>query len=381
MNGREFWALQDISNDALEASLSRLLGAGARVEARIVAHLAEVEERRLHLLAGCSSMYDYCHKRLGLSDYEAFIRIAAARVARKYQVVFEMLERRELNLTAVCEVREFLTVANHRELLAEISGQTKLQIREILARRFPQADVPARVRRLPALEPLAPGRYQLTLTLSAEQKRKLDLARDLLSHANPKGDLALVLERALDELIVRLEKRRLGQVSRGELADRNPREGVGDPERGCDAEEGGNAKDGGDAEHRCDVGHGCDAEHGCDLEDAGIQWTNEADAVEHRQPGERPVVEARRRHIPRATRRELLARDGFRCAFVSEAGVRCDARAFLQFHHRHPWACGGSDRADNLELLCWSHNRLLAEKDFGRTHIEGAIAERVVERG
>ena len=139
MNGREFWALQDVSNEALEASLSRLLGAGARVEARVVAHLAEVEERRLHLLAGCSSMYDYCRKRLGLSDYEAFIRIATARVARKYQVVFELLERRELNLTAVCEVREFLTVANHRELLAEISGHTKLEIREILARRFPQA--------------------------------------------------------------------------------------------------------------------------------------------------------------------------------------------------------------------------------------------------
>jgi hypothetical protein len=227
MNGREFWALQDVSNAALEASLSRLLGAGARVEARVVAHLAEVEERRLHLLTGCSSMYDYCHKRLGLSDYEAFLRIATARVARKYQVVFEILDRRELNLTAVCEVREFLTFANHRELLREISGRTKVQIREILARRFPRADVPTVLKRLPALEPLAPGRYQLTLTLSAEQKRKLDLARDLSSHANPKGDLALVLERALDELIVRLEKRRLGQVSRGSSVSPGPLEPAG----------------------------------------------------------------------------------------------------------------------------------------------------------
>ena len=97
MNGREFWALREFSNDELEASLDGLLGAGARVEARIVARLAEVETRRLHLLAGYSSLYDYCRKRLKLSDYEAFARIAAARVARKYPVVFEMLERRGIH--------------------------------------------------------------------------------------------------------------------------------------------------------------------------------------------------------------------------------------------------------------------------------------------
>lgn len=330
MNGREFWALQDVSNEALEASLSGLLGAGARVEARIVAHLAEAEERRLHLLAGCSSMYDYCHKRLGLSDYEAFIRIATARVARKYPVVFEMLERRELNLTAVCEVRKLLTVENHRELLAEISGKTKLKIREILAHRYPQADAPTSLTRLPSLEPLAPGRYRLTLTLSAAQKRKLELARGLLSHANPNGDLGVVLERALDELILRLEKRRLGRVSRAAAAAGSER-----------------------------VYGGREAEERLGTESGGGK---------------------RRRHIRHETRRELLARDGFRCGFVNEAGVRCDARAFLQFHHRHPWARGGSDSADNLELLCRSHNRLLAERDFGRAHIEDIIAKRAEQR-
>jgi hypothetical protein len=142
MNGREFWALNGLSDEELEASLNGLLGAGARVEARIVAHLAEVEARRLHLLAGYTSLYDYCRRRLQLSDYEAFARIAAARVARKYPVVFGMLERRELHLTAICEVRDFSSAENHGELLAEISGKTKLEIREVLARRFPQADVP-----------------------------------------------------------------------------------------------------------------------------------------------------------------------------------------------------------------------------------------------
>ena len=222
MNGREFWALHDLSDDKLEASLNGLLGAGARLEARIVAHLAEVDARRLHLTVGCSSLYDYCRKRLGLSDYEAFARIAAARAGRKYPLVFAMLERRQLHLTAVCEVREFLTAENHRELLNEVAGKTKLQIREVLAARFPQADVPTSLKKLPALEPLSPGRYRLQLMLTTDQKHKLDEARDLMSHANPTGDLATVLERALDELISRLEKRRFGRTDHPTAKLRSP---------------------------------------------------------------------------------------------------------------------------------------------------------------
>jgi hypothetical protein len=352
MNGREFWALNKVSDDELEARLGGLLGAGARLEARIVAHLAEVEARRLHLLAGYSSLYDYCRKRLGLSEYEAFARIAAARVARKYPVVFEMLERRELHLTAICEVRDWLTAENHRELLEAVSGKTKLQIREILAERFPQADVPASLKKLPALEPLSPGRYRLQLTLSSEQKQKLELARDLLSHANSTGDLAMVVERALDELISRLERRRFGQ-----LQSSSARQPGGVPRlpargRGRSAESG----------------HSEGALVGGDRHSARGKPAKQAEA--------RASAKTRRKHIANETRRQLLARDGGCCASVGEYGKRCEARAFLQFHHRQAWARGGGDNADNLELLCRAHNALLAEADFGRAHVDQAIAVR-----
>ncbi|HXK18438.1 MAG TPA: HNH endonuclease [Polyangiaceae bacterium] len=62
------------------------------------------------------------------------------------------------------------------------------------------------------------------------------------------------------------------------------------------------------------------------------------------------------------------ARDGLCCTFTSADGQRCSARAFLQIHHEHAWAKGGSDTLDNLRLLCGSHNRLLAELEFGKRH-------------
>jgi len=74
-------------------------------------------------------------------------------------------------------------------------------------------------------------------------------------------------------------------------------------------------------------------------------------------------------------RREVFARDGEQCSFVSEAGVRCDARSFLEIDHVHPKALGGENSATNTRLLCATHNRLAAEQVFGRDYIHRKIRE------
>jgi len=60
------------------------------------------------------------------------------------------------------------------------------------------------------LEPLSAERYRIEFSASTEFRAKLEQARELVSHSVPSGDIALVLERALDELIARELKRRTG---------------------------------------------------------------------------------------------------------------------------------------------------------------------------
>ena len=72
------------------------------------------------------------------------------------------------------------------------------------------------------------------------------------------------------------------------------------------------------------------------------------------------------RHVPAAVRRTVYERDGGRCRYVDEQGRRCTAREGLEFHHRHPFALGGHHSPEGMALLCRTHNRLLAEIDFGR---------------
>lgn len=71
------------------------------------------------------------------------------------------------------------------------------------------------------------------------------------------------------------------------------------------------------------------------------------------------------RHIPAPVRRAVRERDGDRCRYVDEEGRRCSARDRLEFHHRHPFGLGGDHSPNNIGLLCPTHNRFLAERDYG----------------
>ncbi|MCA9596196.1 MAG: hypothetical protein KC776_22935 [Myxococcales bacterium] len=72
----------------------------------------------------------------------------------------------------------------------------------------------------------------------------------------------------------------------------------------------------------------------------------------------------------RAARRVVYERDGAQCCYVSPSGVRCTAKAFLQYDHIEATGIGGDDDAANGRVFCRSHNLSAAKKTFGREHVE-----------
>ncbi len=234
----------------------------------------------------------------------------------------------------------YLTPENAEELLAAASHQSKAGIEHLLAERFPRPDVPDRIVGLgpsptvelsapgrigstdeqlspgtveasgarlapgpvappvrPGMAPLAPGRYGLQFTVAQGTYEKLRYAQALLGHSVPSGELAQVLDRALDALIARLERRKVAATGRP---------------RGC-----------------------------------------------------RPRASADVRHVPAEVRRQVWARDGGQCTFVSAAGHRCPARTRLEFDHVEPVARGGRSTVKGVRLRCRTHNQYAAECAFG----------------
>jgi hypothetical protein len=205
--------LRERSDDELLSDVTTLVGSHRDLTAKLVAYLAEIEERRLHLLAGFSSMFDFCINSLRLGEGEAFRRILAARLGRRFPIIFSLLASGAVNLSTLEILREWLTEENHEELLMAVAGRGKRDVQVFLAERFPRPDRPSRIRQT-VVEPLSEGRFAIEFTASEALRAKLEHCRDLLSHANPSRDLAVVIERAVDLLLVNLERKRLARTKR-----------------------------------------------------------------------------------------------------------------------------------------------------------------------
>jgi hypothetical protein len=330
--------LQSLSDDELLRRLSELLSRSRRVEADLVAHMGEVDERGLYASQACSSMFAYAVDVLHLSEHEAYLRIAAARASRKYPMLLEMLRDGRLHLSGIGKLAPQLTEENREHLLARATYKTKRQIEELLVEFSPKPDVPAVIRKLPdpkvpppraplgvlgpdrvplpatetpgpttspsapppvqpvqQVQPLAPSRYKIQFTASEELREKLERIQDLMN-----SDLAAVIEAAVTEKLERLEAKRYGTT-------RNPRK---------------------------------------DLEETDTS--------------------PKSRYMPSAVRRFVRKRDGNQCRFVSEQGRRCPERRGLEFHHEDPFGRGADHDPARICLMCRRHNVYLAEREYGK---------------
>jgi hypothetical protein len=80
-------------------------------------------------------------------------------------------------------------------------------------------------------------------------------------------------------------------------------------------------------------------------------------------PRENAASKSRRKHISSSLRKHIWSRDQGRCQ-------QCSSTRFLEIDHKIPLAQGGSDRTDNLGLLCRSCNQRAAIEKLGQTKMQ-----------
>jgi hypothetical protein len=142
-------SISNLSDDRLLRRLSELLSQSRRVESELVAHIGEVDARRLYANRGSPSMFSHCVEVLHLSEAEAYLRITVARASRKHPMLLDMLADRRLHLTGIAKTAQHLTEENRDSILARAAGKTKRQIDELVAELSPKPDVAATIRKLP----------------------------------------------------------------------------------------------------------------------------------------------------------------------------------------------------------------------------------------
>ena len=351
--------LESLSDDDLLRGLANLLSQSRRAESDLVVHIAEVETRRLYARAAASSMFVYCTEILHLSEAEAYLRITAARAVREHPVILDMLADGRLHLSGIAKLARHLTPQNRDLLLSRAVHRSKRQIEELVAELAPRPDVPGVLRKLPSRptpsnqEAIPSNRQDAGVTVlpipdavaSSPGASASSVAsassrhEDAVPHPVPAPTACFqplapsrykVHFTAGAELRDKLERLRAllrSEVPNGDLA--------------------------------------------AIIEQAVTEKLERLEARRFgraRSPRKKPArisADPSSRHIPASVRRAVHRRDGGRCCFVDAYGRRCSERHRLEYHHRHPFGLGGSNHPDNICLMCRTHNRYLAEVDYG----------------
>jgi hypothetical protein len=121
---------------------------------------------------------------------------------------------------------------------------------------FTSQHAPAHVGPRSKLPPVAPDRFLLQLTIGRDTQGKLRHAQELLGHRLPSGDMAQVLDRALDALIEKLEKTKFAATARprrsaNQRPSANPRHIPARVKRAVWERDGGQCTFVGEAGRRC----------------------------------------------------------------------------------------------------------------------------------
>jgi hypothetical protein len=350
-----------ITTVSIEAVGSRELLARTRalarqcsvVEADLLVHIGEVDERKLFLDGPFPSMFAFCVGDLGFSDDAAYNRITVARAGRRLPAIIDALRSGTVHLAGLRLLAPHLTSENHREIFAEAAGKSKRDIEELVARLAPQPPVPDSIRKLPNrqidsgstpalqpvvtapaspqsapailgpdplpqrtgqkqyMKPLAPETYKIEFTAGRQLRDKLCEMKELLRHRVPDGNLATIVEAAIDLLAKEVKKERFA-------VGREPRT---------------------------------------------------PPAVNRVPATTVPNCQASRR-VPDPVKRAVYERDGGRCTWTDHQGRRCVEKGLIEFDHVEGFARTREHTVDGLRLLCRAHNQAAAEKMYGRAFME-----------
>lgn len=259
--------LTNLSAGELLSNLDSFWVTGNRALAQFLGYLGEVERRRLYEEMACSSMFAFLERRFRLTGGTAYRRLTAARLVRRFPAILSRVESGDIHLDGLCALKDVLTASNVEELMVATARKTLREVEHIVACRMPKPDVEASIRKVPERQPTTPltsaesrtlplfsaaaapapqaevviepaaaapppseepsridqlseKRHKLRVTVSTEIRRKIVRASNLMKHRSPTSDLETLLESALDALLEKLEKERLGKTSRPQAKPR-----------------------------------------------------------------------------------------------------------------------------------------------------------------
>ena len=218
-------SLSGLPDQVLLAHTRSLVLHEQALQLAVLDHLREIHTRHLHLRLGFSSLFDYAVHELGYSEGAAWRRIKAMRLCSETAGSRERLQDGSLTLSAAAQLQNTfdlqlraataaapaapellpggtgtapgaaasgteaaaparpapaLDAAQRQELVAQASGKSTREVKQLLAAVAPELAPPA-----DRMRALGEDRWELKVVIDAACQRGIEQLRALLSHVDP----------------------------------------------------------------------------------------------------------------------------------------------------------------------------------------------------
>ena len=253
-------SLSGLPDQVLLAHTRSLVLHEQALQLAVLDHLREIQARHLHLRLGFSSLFDYAVHELGYSEGAAWRRIKAMRLCSETAGTRERLQDGSLTLSAAAQLQNTfdllqrtataaadhgaapaapellpggtgtapeagasgtaaaaparpvpaLDAAQRQELVAQASGKSTREVKQLLAGVAPELARPA-----DRMRALGDGRWELKVVIDAACQRGIEQLRALLSHVDPHLTLGQLVERLVQDGLQRYDPGRPPRGRRG----------------------------------------------------------------------------------------------------------------------------------------------------------------------
>jgi hypothetical protein len=281
-------------------------------EAELIEVLQLVDQHKIFIGKGYSSLFAYVVQSLGLSESIAYNLITVSRKAKEIPELKEAIQSGVVTLSNARRITSVLTVSNKNEWLEKAAVLSYRQLEKEIVKVRPMEVTQEKVTYV------TESRVQVTLGLSEVDILKLRRVQDLLSQARRKS---LSLEDVLSELAG-------DYLRRFDPVEKAKRHIVKKTE----------------------------------LNKTALNKTVKPVALQVPIFTATPIpaaVPLTRVTIPSKVLHQVNFRDGRRCTHANQDGVRCNQGRFIEIHHIIPVTNGGQNTLENLTTLCTAHHQFI----------------------
>lgn len=145
-----------------------------RSEVGLIDVLTEIDRTRLYLSMGVSSLFQYCTKKLSLSESETYRFIQVTRKSVQVPELREAIREGMLTTTKASRIASIITPANQKDWIQKASTLSHRELEKEIVKIKPKTVKPERI------QPKTSERIELRINISPKLEQKFRRAQEVL---------------------------------------------------------------------------------------------------------------------------------------------------------------------------------------------------------